>query len=633
MPKVRLKSLSQQIVQLGSRLSKRVWPIVFLGLLLLYGLTNQVGMALVRPNAQLLTDPFLQLPTVNSVRVVWFTEFAGMQHFVDYGETFDRRVTATTTKLSRSREDSSSRWSAKRWVKSTPSKAEPASQTKVPIDPKTFERSIWRHEANVTGLSPKQRLPYRVTSVLAQGQTVTSRAFTLAANPAPGQGLKILLTSDHQLKPMVAANLQKVQETIGRVDGVFAAGDLINVSDRASEWFDDGAGGAFFPALQGRASYELGPEGQKTIYRGGELIQHAPLFAAIGNHEVMGRFSMTTSLSEQYVDAVPRSVASDSRSDSTSDSTSDSKANLQQLKNESFNTDTYEEIFTFPDTSPGGKQYYAVTFGDVRLVVLYATNKWQPPGLEAARTKYREADQTLNSPKRQGHGQFIFEPILKGSPQYKWLTQELNSAEFKQAKYKVVMFHHPPHSLGDNVVPAYTDPLPIMAKNADGQVKSLRYEYPKATDYLIRDVVPLLERSGVQLVFYGHSHLWNRFVNPQGMHFLESSNVGNSYGAYVDDKPRNVPTNAQAQQILGEPLAFPDDYAVMGDPYGLQPIVPTIAPLKSANGKQMPYIASNDITVFSILDTGKGDVTSYRFDTREPKQNVIKFDQFELSKP
>ena len=33
----------------------------------------------------LLTDPFLQLPTDSSVRVAWFTEFAGTRHLVAYG--------------------------------------------------------------------------------------------------------------------------------------------------------------------------------------------------------------------------------------------------------------------------------------------------------------------------------------------------------------------------------------------------------------------------------------------------------------------------------------------------------------------------------------------------------------------
>ncbi|MEY3256095.1 MAG: hypothetical protein RLZZ29_1230, partial [Cyanobacteriota bacterium] len=38
-----------------------------------------------RSQPRLLTDPFLQLPMVNSVRVVWFTEFAGQQHLVTHG--------------------------------------------------------------------------------------------------------------------------------------------------------------------------------------------------------------------------------------------------------------------------------------------------------------------------------------------------------------------------------------------------------------------------------------------------------------------------------------------------------------------------------------------------------------------
>ena len=50
---------------------------------------------------------------------------------------------------------------------------------------------------------------------------------------------------------MTPANLQKVVETVGRVDAVFFAGDLVNIPDRASEWFDDARGLAFFPWLTG----------------------------------------------------------------------------------------------------------------------------------------------------------------------------------------------------------------------------------------------------------------------------------------------------------------------------------------------------------------------------------------------
>jgi hypothetical protein len=70
--------------------------------------------------------------------------------------------------------------------------------------------------------------------------------------------------------------------------------------------------------------------------------------------------------------------------------------------------------------------------------------------------------------------------------------------------------------------------------------------------------------------------------------------------------------------------------AAYGDPNGLEPVVPTISPLLGDDGKPIPYIASNDITIFSIFDTGTGIVSSYRFDTRNPNSEVLKFDEFKL---
>ncbi|HLO48829.1 MAG TPA: metallophosphoesterase family protein [Kamptonema sp.] len=564
---------------------------------------------------QLLTDPFLQLPTENSVRVVWFTEFQGIHHTVSYGENLNQIATATTTKLSRTREDKDSRVAE--------------ALKNGAVDNKPILRDIWRHEAEVTGLTPDLRIPYQVKSESENGQTVISRIFTLAPKPAPATPLKILLTSDHQLMPMTAANLQKVAETIGRVDAVFLAGDLVNIPDRASEWFDDLRGRAFFPGLQGRAFSELERNGIKTVYNGGELIQHAPLFPALGNHEVMGRFSRDSSLNSQFNDNFPRFAAEEiykSKFDIKLGNEETAKAQRAQrvegnnfsfdwLKDNSFNTDTYEEIFTLP--SP--KKYYAVTFGDVRLVVLYITNIWRTPTLDAeSKGRYRERDRDFNNPEQWGYGQHIFEPIVKGSAQYNWLQAELNSQEFKQAKYKVVMFHHPPHTLGDNIVPAYTDPVQIIDRDENGDIKMIRYEYPKENDYIIRDVMPLLENADVQLVLYGHSHLWNRFVSPSGMHFLETSNVGNSYGAAIGQRQRFVPSGYQ------------EEYVTLGDPNGLEPAIPTIAPVLGEDGQPMPYIASNDLTVFSIFDTAVGVVSSYYFDTRKPESDVVKFDEFKL---
>ncbi|BAZ28014.1 metallophosphoesterase [Cylindrospermum sp. NIES-4074] len=541
---------------------------------------------------QLLTDPFLQLPTETSVQVVWFTEFAGNNHSVAYGENLVKTASANTTKLTRTREDQKSRV---------------ANQTQDgQVYQQPVQREIWRHEAEVTGLTPNLRVPYRVTSVREDGESVSSDVFTLAPTPKPGTPLKILLTSDHQLKPMTAANLQKVVETVGRVDGVWFAGDLVNVSDRASEWFDDNRGGALFPGLQGRANYQMNSNGVKITYTGGQIIQHAPMFTAIGNHEVMGRFARTGSLGDEFDDTIPRAVAQELYGE-------------KSLKDNSFNTDTYEEIFTLPQSKAGGKTYYAVSFGDVRLVVLYITNMWRTPNLNVKiRGRYQEAEKDFYDPENWGYGQHIFGEIAEGSKQYNWLVQELNSPEFKQAKYKVVMFHHPPHTLGDNIVPPYTNPIPIIERDENSNIKAVRYEYPQDADYIIRDIIPLLEAADVQFVFYGHSHLWNRFISSSGMHFLETSNVGNSYGAAWGDKKRQVP------------IGYQENYTEIGDPNGLEPVLPTIAPLLGEDGKPMPYIASNDITVFSIFDTGSGTISSYRFDTKNPDSEVLKFDEFKL---
>ena len=556
---------------------------------------------------KLLTDPFLQLPTETSVRVVWFSEFAGDGHLVAYGENLAQTVFAKTTQLSRVREDQKSR---------VGEQTEDGQIYKHPV-----KRDIWRHEAELTNLTPGKRVSYRVTSVMEDGKTVSSSIFTLTPSPAPNVPLKILLTSDHQVKPMVAANLQKVVETIGRVDAVWFAGDLVNIPDRASEWFDDNRGNGFFPCLQGRAKYAIAHEDGENIYTGGQIIQCAPMFTCIGNHEIMGRFEREKGLVDEFNDTIPRKFA---RKLYGEDSLDDKSLDDEPLKNNSFNSDTYEEIFTLPQSQEGGKTYYAITFGDVRLVVLYATRMWRFHSTENGhKGKYAEPEANLDNPENWGCGQHIYEPISKGSAQYNWLKSELDSLEFKQAKYKVVMLHHPPHTLGDNIVPAYTNPVQVVTSDEDGRIKEVRYEYPKEQDYITQDLIPLLEEAGVQLVFYGHSHLWNRFVSPEGMHFLETSNVGNSYGAsYGEQKRKRTPKNSDGSADV--------NYVETGDPYGLEPVVPTIAPMVSEDGECLPYISSNEITVFSIFDTGSGKVSSYLFDTRKPDSQAIKFDEFEL---
>ncbi len=576
---------------------------------------------------ELLTDPYLQRPTNDSVEIAWVTEFAGRRHWLLYGadvadiaaEELARlaehprdtdlavRVSeAQTIRLSRMREDGDSR--------------PPADSPSGPV-----ERPLWRHAARADGLRPGERVPYRVLSLDDSGRTVPSDVFTLAPKPPPGQSVKILLTSDHQTLPMTPANLQKVEETLGRVDAVFVVGDLVNHPDRASQWFDDARGTAFFPALQGRASAVIEDDrGRRTGYRGGRLIQYAPLYTVIGNHEVMGRSLPGQGLAEEFNAAVPREVAETAyeRRAGEINPSGDPQIRARWIKNNSFNLDSYLELFTLPDESPGGETYWAETFGDIRVVGLFATQIWRTPMLDADRPgRYREAEPLPDDPLDQGWGQHIFERIDRGSEQLAWLERELASPAFRNAKYRVVLMHHPIHSVGANSSPPFTDPVRIEERDTTGALTGVRYEYPRSEDHLARDLEPLLRRAGVQLVVNGHSHLWNRFFD-QGVHFLETSNVGNSFGAFHVH-------SGQRRSVPPEPWD-PANATAQGDPNGLEPIAPNIAPETDGDQVLLPYIASNRLTLFSILDTADGSVTSYAFDTASPDSKVRTVDRFIL---
>ncbi|MEV0718215.1 hypothetical protein [Asanoa sp. NPDC050611] len=411
--------------------------------------------------------------------------------------------------------------------------------------------TVHRHWAYVDGLGAG-RTPYRIVSVLADGAVTGSREYSLAPAAPPGTNVRLLLSSDHQMWRMTPANIAKVAETVGvELDGVLFAGDMVGVPDRAADWFDHPTGRGFFASMTGRADTEIA--GRR--YRGAPLLQHAPLFPAIGNHEVMGRRARHRTLREKFDDPAP----------------------------DAWDTASYEALFPVP-AGPAGPRWWARTVGDVFVVALFVTRAWRD-----AVTTYTEPADRLGDPMG---GQFLFERVDAGSPQYEWLAAELASPPARAAKFRVVLFHHASHGLGAHAVPAYTDPVPT-----DGG-----YAYPIEHDVVLRDLAPLFGSAGVDLVVNGHSHLWNRFRDPAGVNWLETSNVGNSYGA------------------------FPE----RGDPGGLTPVMPTVAPLTGPTGAPLPYVADNDITVFSVLDSAAGVVRSYRFDTRRPAEPALLFDELLL---
>lgn len=532
-----------------------------------------------------LTDPFLQVPTTSSVNVVWFTELAGNSHFVEYGAEFTKTAVCNTTPLTRIRENSSDGHSC-------------------------TLRPIYRHEAVLENLHANQKTPYRAVSIFSE-KKVKSEIFFCSPVPTKGMPLKILFTSDHQGKPMVAANLQKIKEVVPAIDAIFFAGDCADRPDKGSDWFDKNG---FFACLQGRAKKEL----NSPVYAGGALLQFAPMFCAIGNHEIMGRWTLKNSIDAQYNDPYPRKLAEQEYNRLFSNQNDDVEKE-KWIKNHSFNSDSFDEIFTTPKSAPDGKKYYAITFGDIRLVVLHATRIWRNPTL-GIKGKYTESPESYSQPEEWGHGDFIYESIEKGSAQYEWLEKELQSSEFQNAKYKIVMLHNPLHSLGENGIPPFTDPIQKIEKNSKGEITEIRYEYLKSKDYLIRDIEPLLTKYGVDLVLCGHTHIWNRFQSPAGVNYIETSNVGNSYGGYLTTPRLLVPGKGD------------ENYVACGDPNGLEPILPTIAPLVDSEGKPVPYIASNSLTVFSIFSTDTGFVDSYYFDTTQPNSSVIHFDRFHLKR-
>ena len=524
------------------------------------------------------TDPMLQVPTSNSVNVVWFTSFSGTNHHVEYGEGFRQKADCSDKKLSH-------------------------------IFAGGASAPIYRHEAT---LSLSGRTRYRAVSCLSEEERVVSGIFSCKVSPSPGTPVRILLTSDHQCKPMVPANLQKVAETIPEIDAIFYGGDCVNNPDSLTDWFGPSSGlsedCSFFSTFQGRGAITLGG----TLYKGAPLLQTAPIFCAMGNHEIMGRRSDKPP-KEQAQDAFPRELAAQQYSRLFPDQT----APAPWLEEHSFNAASFKDIFSFPESpQPLDSPYYATTFGDTRLIVLCATRIGRDAHL-GIKGKYSEDPADFSDSSRWGFGEFVVEPIEKGSRQYQWLEKELQSEAFQAAKYRIVMLHNPIHTLGENQTPAFTPPIQHVERDAAGAVIAVSYEYPKQDDILINDVDPLFAKYGVQLVFGAHSHIWNRFTSPAGVHYLESSNVGNSYGAIHE----GAQVFSSQCDTKGRPFQ---------EPNGLAPIVPTIAPLKSSDGKPLPFIASNEITVFSVFDTGRGCIDSYYFDTRG-NGPVVLFDSFSLT--
>ena len=614
-----------------------------------------------KENRALLSEPMLQNPGADSVRVVWFSEIETGKHTVRIGKDFDKEFTATTTKMSRMLEDGDSQvFQRITFTLSLPQ-----------------ARNVYRHEVIVTGLKPGQRVPYVAITEFGT-MKLRSGQYTLQPLPVAGQPLKILLSSDQQNNRMAAANFQKVMELIGPVDAVLFPGDFVSQPNRASEWFDRVSlnNPSYFQSLQGTMQ-RWNPG---AVHKGGEVLQHAPLYGCLGNHEYPGRWRPTVnSINTMDNDPQPRwfAEARYEEQKATLNPTNNPAFREQWIADQSFEFNTYRDMWSLPE-GPEGKAYYSQRFGDVFIISLDANRPWRSWDA-SARGKFTEsysatAGQVTQDADAWGFGDFTFRPFAKGSQQYTWLESTLKSEACRTAKYRIVLSHQTMAGLGDNAVPVHAEiratvelmdgsligpfgasEFParwptIQAQLTAKQVKFVRYEYPLAGDQWLADIEPLLLANNVRLVHTGHSHLWNRCVVGK-LNYLETANVGNSFGAMFFEtaqtgtsasqgprgtQPGNIAwrNNTVANTPPRTKLEWTaTDYPTFGEPQKRTMVMPTIMnPMKTMEARptDLPFIASNLLTAFSVLDTATGLVTSYVFDTRTDAGAVVKFDEFSI---
>ncbi|MGL4573440.1 MAG: hypothetical protein ACRCV9_01475, partial [Burkholderiaceae bacterium] len=317
---------------------------------------------------------------------------------------------------------------------------------------------------------------------------------------------------------------------------------------------------------------------------------------------------------------------------------------------------------------------------DLFIISLDANRPWRTwnageRGKFTERLPSATATQVTQNPDEWGFGDFTFRPFTKGSQQYQWLEATLQSEACRTAKYRIVISHQTMAGLGDNAVPVHAEiratielidgsligpfgasEFPtrwptIQAELTANRVKYVRYEYPLAGDQWKNDIEPLLQANNVQLVHTGHSHLWNRCVAGK-LNYLETANVGNSFGAMFFEAPQTgvsasqgprgtQPGNAawRAATVGTTPPRTalewnPADYPTFGEPQGREMKMPSIMnPMKSMEARptDLPFVASNLLTSFSIFDTATGLVSSYVFDTRVADSPVVKFDEFSIA--
>ena len=116
--------------------------------------------------------------------------------------------------------------------------------------------------------------------------------------------------------------------------------------------------------------------------------------------------------------------------------------------------------------------------------------------------------------------------------------------------------------------------------------------------------------------------------------------MGNSYGAYYIDSTGSYTADVRASYSdfwedvnSAAPRWDIENYPPNGDPQDRVMSFPTLfSPMSMENESypNLPFVTSNNLSVFSVLDTQSGSVKSYVFDPSDLNSEVILFDEFLL---
>jgi hypothetical protein len=632
---------------------------------------------------RLLNQPYLQNPGTSSVQVVWHTNFPGVRHELIWGDSRNRqRATARTERMGRMLEDASTRSPA---VSPTPTEVvarqvwrHEAVATGLQADRRVPYRIRSIAADGSVHISPEYTLqplpsPGRPVRILLTSDQQNRYGFPAAMQKVQelfGSVDAVFFAGDYVDNPRQAS------EWFDRFDPAWR-----NTPGAPGTRPFPNTRPAFFPSLQGTYG-ELFPE---FPWRGGAVLQHAAKFGVIGNHEQPGRHrpnariavnggTQVATIGYMDNDPQPRWYAQMRYEEvkATVNPGNDPAVREQWIRDNSHDWEVFRQMWSHPE-GPEGEQYYFQRYGDVAVLALNVSRIWRTWTVrDQDRGKFTEFRSENRNPDEWGFGDFHFERFERGSPQFEWLRNVLASPEFRNARYRVVVAHHTVAGLGDNAAPAHADNVMLLDLDTGGgavqtrtvrlvgdaaaraatfkaevepllpQVQRVRYEYPLSEDIWKNDIEPLLVEAGVQLVHIGHSHVYSHVRSPLAptLNYLETSSAGNTFGAFWTQGNGTAWRNALRGGNTGLFAAGSPwntaNYPRTNDPHDRAPQFPTMAnPMQLWGGEAqpVPFVSSNDISTFSVLDTGIGAVRSFAIDLRNPAAAAIEFDRIPLAAP